>query len=151
MRLSPAQKRPVPGWADPIGHRRVIRDDKRLRPREIVVEEGGSRVRVNRRFLYAGVFLAAIGGVLVATDLDVVDTAALADAVRLWPLIPIAIGLGILLRRTQFSLSSGLIAAAIPGLVLGAAFAAGPRFVGDCGARRDPAGVATQQGTFEGP
>src|SRR5207248_6958252 len=109
-------------------------------------------MRVNRRFLYGGVFLAAIGSVLVATDLDVVNTAALADALRLWPLIPIAVGLGIVLRRTQFSLSSGLVAAALPGLLLGGAFAVGPRFVGDCGVRSDePTQTVGQQGTFERP
>ena len=43
-------------------------------------------IRVNRRFLYWGVVLSAIGGVLVAADLGAVDTPTLTDALRLWPL-----------------------------------------------------------------
>jgi hypothetical protein len=118
-------------------------------PREIVAQEG-IPMRVNRRFLYGGVFLVAIGGVVVAADVGAVDTAALSDAIRLWPLVPIAIGLGIVLRRTQFGLSTGLFAAAVPGLVLGGAVAVAPRFVADCGARGETASLTTQQGTFGG-
>ena len=47
-------------------------------------------MRVNRKFLYAGLFLVAIGGVVVAADQGAIDAATLADVVRLWPLIPIA-------------------------------------------------------------
>jgi hypothetical protein len=108
-------------------------------------------MRVNRRFLYAGVFLVAIGGVLVAADLGVVDTAALTDTLRLWPLAVIAVGLSLVLRRTQFSLPGGMLAAAVPGLVLGGAFAIAPRFAGDCGAPGEPAGISTQRGNFDGP
>lgn len=43
-------------------------------------------MRVNRRFLYWGILLVALGGVLVAADLGAVDTPALTDALRLWPL-----------------------------------------------------------------
>ena len=108
-------------------------------------------MRVNRRFLYWGIFLVAIGGVLVAADLRAVDTATLTDALRLWPLAVIAIGLSIVLRRTRLSLPGLLIAAAIPGLVVGGALAVAPRFVGNCGARGEPATSATTQGAFDGP
>lgn len=108
-------------------------------------------MRVNRRFLYWGIFLVAIGGVLVAADLRAVDTATLTDALRLWPLGVIAIGLSIVLRRTRLSLPGLLLAAAVPGLVVGGALAVAPRFVGDCGARGEPGSVATTRGTFDGP
>jgi hypothetical protein len=108
-------------------------------------------MRVNRRFLFWGIFLVAIGGVLVAADLRAVDTATLTDTLRLWPLAVIAIGLSIVLRRTRLSLPGLLLAAAVPGLVVGGALAVAPRFVGDCGARGEPASVATTQGTFDGP
>ena len=107
-------------------------------------------MRMNRRFLYWGIFLVAIGGVLVAADLGAVDTAMLTDALRLWPLAIVAIGLSLVLRRTQLSLPGLLLAAALPGLVLGSAFAVGPRFIGDCG-RGQSASVATTQGVFDGP
>ncbi len=108
-------------------------------------------MRVNRRFLGWGVFLVALGGVLVAADLQAVDSTAILDALRLWPLAVVAIGLGLVLRRTRFSLPAGLLAAAVPGLVLGGAFAVAPRIAADCGVGLASPAVETQQGTFDGP
>lgn len=64
-------------------------------------------MRVNRRFLYLGVLLAAMGGVLVAVDVRAVDTTIIADALRLWPFAFVAIGLGLVLRRTGLSVPGG--------------------------------------------
>ena len=108
-------------------------------------------MRVNRRFLYWGVFLAALGAVLVAVDLRNGDTAVIADALRFWPLAIVAIGVGLVLRRTRFSLPAGLLAAAAPGLVLGGSFALAPRLAIDCGNGAAPASVASREGTFDGP
>ncbi len=108
-------------------------------------------MRVNRRFLYWGILLVALGGVLVAADLGAVDTPALTDALRLWPLAIVAIGLRLVLRKTRWSLAGLMLAAALPGLVLGAAFAVAPRFAGNCGARGEVANAATTEGTFDGP
>ena len=91
-------------------------------------------MRLNRTFLYAGVFLVALGGMLVAANLGAFDSIALTDALRLWPLALIAIGLGIALRRTEFSVPTGMLAAAMPGLVLGGAIAVAPRYVPVCDA-----------------
>ena len=108
-------------------------------------------MRVNRRFLYWGVFLVTIGAVLVAADLHVVDAATIADALRLWPLAFVAIGLGLVLRRTRFSLPGGMVAVAVPGLLLGGGFALAPRIAVDCGAGTTSTTVATHQGVFDGP
>lgn len=108
-------------------------------------------MRVNRRFLYWGVFLVAMGAVLVAADLNGVDETTIADALRLWPLAILAIGLGIVLRRTRFSIAGGMLAAALPGLVLGGAFAIGPQWAVDCGSLGEPATFVTREGTFDGP
>lgn len=108
-------------------------------------------MRVNRRFLYWGVFLVAIGGVLVAVDVRAVDTTTIGDALRLWPLAFVAIGLGLILRRTRFSVPGGMLAAAVPGLLLGGGFALAPRISVDCGAGGAPSSVATHQGVFDGP
>jgi hypothetical protein len=108
-------------------------------------------MRVNRRFLYWGVVLIAIGGVLVVADLTAVDTTTLTDLIRLWPLAIVAIGVSLLARRTRLALPALLAAALIPGLVMGAAFAVVPRYAGHCGARGDVANVASQSGTFDGP
>jgi len=109
-------------------------------------------MQVNRKFLYWGTFLVAVGGVLVATNLGELDTATLTDGLRLWPLAVVLIGLALVLRRNpQLSLSTGLLAAAVPGLVLGGAFAVAPRYTGDCGARTEPAVTERQEGTFDRP
>lgn len=108
-------------------------------------------MRVNRRFLYWGIVFVAIGGVLVATDLGAVDTPTLTDTLRLWPLAIVAIGLSLVLRRTRLSLPALMLAAAVPGLVVGGALAVAPRFAGACGVRVHPAGVTTTRGTFDGP
>ena len=108
-------------------------------------------MRLNRRFLYWGILLVAIGGVLVTADLGAVDTATLTDALRLWPLAIVAIGLSIVLRKTRFSLPGLMLAAAVPGLVVGGALAVAPRFAGVCGTRGEATSVATTQGAFDGP
>jgi hypothetical protein len=108
-------------------------------------------MQVNRRLLFWGLLLVAIGGVLVTADVGRLDTATLADLLRLWPLAVIAVGVSIVLRRTRFRVPALLVAALVPGLVMGAAFAITPRFADGCGARGDVANVATEQGTFGGP
>jgi hypothetical protein len=82
-------------------------------------------MRMNRTLLYTGVFLVAIGGAVMAAGL--LSTSTLIDVLRLWPVAVIATGLGIVFRRTQLSLVSGVLAVAIPGLILGGAMAVGPR------------------------
>jgi hypothetical protein len=108
-------------------------------------------MRVNRTLLYAGIFLVAIGGVVVAADLGVVGESILTGALRFWPLAVIALGLGLVLRRTRVSLSGGMLAAAVPGLLLGSAFAVVPRFTSFCGSVEEPTRTVTEQGTFDGP
>ena len=102
-------------------------------------------MRVNRKFLNAGLFLVAIGAIVVAADQGAIDAATLAELVRLWPLVPIAIGVALVVRRTNVGLPAGMLAAAVPGLVLGSAFAVVPAVRGHvrrahrAGARRSTA------------
>jgi hypothetical protein len=106
---------------------------------------------INRRFLYAGLFLVAIGGVVVLVELAVVDTTAITSALRLWPLAWIAIGAGIVLRRSRLALVAGILAAMIPGLTLGGFAAVAPRHGLDCAAGVEPAETTTQHGTLTTP
>ena len=108
-------------------------------------------MRINRRFLYAGTFLLGLGGVLVVADLNVVDAAILTDVVQLWPLAIVAIGIGLVLRRTQFGVAGGMVAAALPGLVLGGAFTAIPRLPTDCASQADAVPIASERGSFSSP
>ena len=106
---------------------------------------------INRRFLYVGLFLVALGGVFVAVDLSAVNTTVLANALRLWPLALVAIGAGIVLRRSRYALVAGVLAAMVPGLVLGGGLALAPRHGLDCGAGNESAETTSQQGAFAGP
>lgn len=104
---------------------------------------------VNRRFLYWGVFLVAAGAVTLLAQGDAVSNDVGAQALRLWPVAIIALGVGLLLRRTRFGLAGGLLAAAMPGLLVGGLIVAVPRFVPGCDGVA-PATFDTRQGTFAG-
>ena len=84
-------------------------------------------MRVNRTLLYAGVFVLALGAGLLLAGRWQLTTNDLIRVLGLWPLAVIAVGLALALRRTQLGLASGLLAAAIPGLVLGGVMALSPR------------------------
>ena len=84
-------------------------------------------MRVNRTLLYAGVFVLALGVGLLLAGRWQLTTNDLIRVLGLWPLAVIAVGLALALRRTQLGLASGLLAAAIPGLVLGGVMALSPR------------------------
>jgi hypothetical protein len=104
---------------------------------------------VNRRFLNIGVFLVAAGAVMLVAQGGAVDREDVARALGLWPVVVIALGVGLLLRRTRFGLAGGMLAAAMPGLLLGGVVIAAPRIGLECG-DVGPASLATQQGTFYG-
>jgi len=111
-------------------------------------------MNVNRRWLYGGVFLIALGAVLLAGQGDAVDGDVIAQAARLWPVLVIALGIGLLLRRTRFGLAGGMIAAAVPGLVLGGMLVAAPVAVAEVGPACNgvqPTSIATREGSFDGP
>ena len=81
---------------------------------------------VRRGLLYFGVFLVAAGGVTLLASAGVLDETRVADALAWWPLAVIAIGAGLVLRHTRAALPGGVVAAAVPGLMLGAMFVAVP-------------------------
>jgi hypothetical protein len=107
-------------------------------------------MRVRRSFLYWGAFLMALGGVLLAADLNRIDGAAVRDALRLWPLVLIAAGVALILRRTRIGWAGGMLAAALPGLALGGAVVAGSNLGFICGGDAG-APLTSQQGLFSGP
>jgi hypothetical protein len=84
-------------------------------------------MRVDRTLLYAGVFVVALGAGLLLAGRWQLTTNDLIGVLGLWPLAVIAVGLALALRQTQLSLASGLLAAAVPGLVLGGVMALSPR------------------------
>ncbi|MEO8207629.1 MAG: hypothetical protein ABI598_01245 [Chloroflexota bacterium] len=105
-------------------------------------------MHINRKTLYLGVFLIATGAaVLVARGSD---HARIVEALGLWPVAIIAIGAGLILRGTRISLAAGMVAAAVPGLLLGGFVVAGPDVRMDCG-EAHATSQATHEGAFNGP
>jgi hypothetical protein len=91
-------------------------------------------MRVNRTLLYAGVFVVALGAGLLLAGRWQLTMSDLIGVLGLWPLALIAVGLALALRHTPLSLASGLLAAAVPGLVLGGVMALSPRLAVESGA-----------------
>jgi hypothetical protein len=107
---------------------------------------------VRRGPLYVGVFLLAAGGVTLAVAGGLLDRTAVANTVAtLWPLAVIAIGVGLVLRRSPAALAAGLVAALIPGLALGATVVAAPAMPIACTEAAAPVGAAVvRDGAFAG-
>lgn len=103
-------------------------------------------MQISRRTLYLGVFLISFGAVWLLARDQAAD-AWVTQALGLWPVVVIALGVGLLLRRTRLALLGGLLAAAIPGVLLGGVVAAAPDFSMACG-DAGPATQVMQQGAF---
>ena len=107
-------------------------------------------MHIDRRFLHFGVFFIALGVVPLGVQLGWLDRAAVGDAARLWPVLLIAIGLGILLARSPFELVGGVLSAALFGLFLGGGLAAGAGALGCAGVGNGATTFPTSSGTFLG-
>ena len=78
-------------------------------------------MRINRSLLNWGVFLIALGGVPLAVDQGWLESDIASDLGRLWPLILVGIGLGLIMRWTPLSWFGGVLVAATFGVIFGAA------------------------------
>src|SRR5437773_503774 len=94
---------------------------------------GGSRMRVNRGFLFWGLGFVTAGLVALAIQLGYLDRTAMAVTWRLWPVILVAVGLSLILSRTPLALLGTVVAALVVGASAGTAIAVGPGFAADCG------------------
>jgi hypothetical protein len=105
---------------------------------------------IRRKPLYLGVFLVAAGAAILVAQAGGIDRSTVADALRLWPLAVVAIGAALLMRHTRAGLAGGLVAAALPGLLLGGAVSAAPNIDLDC-ALGSPGIPVVRDGSFAGP
>ncbi len=109
---------------------------------------------IDRRLLNWGIFFVALGAVPLLVQQGTVNHAAAGEAWKLWPLIIVGIGVGILLRRTPAAFAGGLVVAATFGLVFGGLLATGPDLAGisGCGNPNVHGAAVTSQGsgTFSG-
>jgi hypothetical protein len=82
-------------------------------------------MRIDRSLLNWGVFLIALGGVPLAVQRGWADAGIAGDLWRLWPLILVGIGLGLILRWTPMAWLGGALVAGTFGLIFGALVAGG--------------------------
>ena len=78
-------------------------------------------MRIDRSLLNWGVFLIALGGIPLAVDQGWIESDTAGDLGRLWPLILVGIGLGLILRWTPLAWFGGALVAATFGIIFGAA------------------------------
>lgn len=105
---------------------------------------------LDRRFLNWGVFFIVLGAVPLAVRADLISRDVLSGVWRLWPLILVGIGVGIMLRRTPAAFAGGLIVAATVGLVAGSGLAVGTDVIANCGDAPGSGTTFQQHGTFSG-
>jgi hypothetical protein len=105
-------------------------------------------MNLNRGRLNWGVFLIILGAVPLAYHQSIVSAATLGDAWRLWPLVLVGLGLGLVLSRTPAFFVGGLVVAACLGLVFGSLLAIGPNI--GCGHGSGANTLISRDGTFSG-
>ncbi len=106
-------------------------------------------MRIDRRFLGWGIFFIALGGVPLLVRQGLVAQSTAGDAWRLWPLVIVGIGVGILLRRTPAAVAGGMLVAATFGIVFGGLLASGPDLgnVAGCGNPNVTGPIVASQGS----
>ena len=105
-------------------------------------------MHVDRRFLGWGIFFIVAGALPLAVQGGYLPSGAASQVWRLWPLILVGLGIGIILGRTALGGLGGLIMAATFGLLVGGALAGGFDRIG-CGFDRND-GSASGPGTTVG-
>jgi len=96
------------------------------------------------------VSLAAAGIVMLVGLSDTAASEAIIQSVRLWPLAIVALGVGLLVRRTRFAVAGTLVAATLAGVVVGGAVVAAPNLDAFC-ADRQASAAPIQTGSLDGP
>jgi len=90
-------------------------------------------VNANRSRLNWGVFLIVLGAIPLAVEVGLIDRTVTGQVVGLWPIVLIALGIGIMLRFGPAHFAGGLLVAATFGLIGGALIAGGsPGLSGTC-------------------
>jgi hypothetical protein len=88
-------------------------------------------MRINSGLLFWGAALITAGALALAVQANLVPREAFADAWSLWPLILVAIGVGLLLSRSPLAWVGALVGGVVLGILGGALLTVGPS-VGAC-------------------
>jgi hypothetical protein len=92
------------------------------------------------------VFFILLGAIPIAVRQGLLREEDVARAWTLWPLLLIAAGIGLLLRRTRLELASGLISAGTLGIIGGGLLASGGIPFGSCGDEQGSVAFPAQRG-----
>jgi hypothetical protein len=103
-------------------------------------------MHLDRRLAGWGVFLVLLGAIPLLVQQGVLTKDMVARAWTLWPVLLIAAGIGLLLRRTPFDFVGGLVAAATLGILGGALLAGGFAAFTTCGTDKSGTTFAARQG-----
>jgi hypothetical protein len=109
-------------------------------------------MRIDPRLLNWGLFFILVGAIPLAVRQGAISEASVERWWSLWPLLLVAAGVGLLLRRTPLNFAGGLLSAATLGVMAGGLLATGftvPPFAG-CGDERGAVAFPTREGTFDG-
>ena len=111
---------------------------------------GGDRAR-RSAIPWLGLFFIVLGAVPLAVRGGLLTADAAATAWRLWPLILVGIGIGILLRGRTLAMAGGLIVALTSGLIGGGLIAGGLGDLGSlaCGEASASGPVDQRNGTLD--
>jgi hypothetical protein len=110
-------------------------------------------MRVSRRALGWGVFFVVVGIVALAVRAGWLEARLFADIGRLWPLVLVAIGVGLILERTAVGALGSILIGATFGLLVGGVLATGPAFGLGCATSAtdaSPGGPTPRTGSFAG-
>jgi hypothetical protein len=106
-------------------------------------------MKLHRGLLNWGVFLIVLAIIPLAVQWGYLDARVANDLLGLWPLILIAIGIGLILRLTAFEVVGGLLTAAVLGLLGGALIVGGVGSIGGaCVGGGSPTALETRSGPF---
>lgn len=109
-------------------------------------------MRLDSRFLNWGLFFIVLGAVPLAVQQGLISRDIAARAWQLWPLLIVAAGVGLLLRRTSLDFLGGLVVAVTVGAMLGGVIAVGADLadIGRACGSGDTRAFASQQGNLGG-
>jgi len=108
-------------------------------------------MRIDTRFLNWGVFFIVAGAIPLAVQQGILTADTVADWWRFWPLLIIAAGIGLLLRRTPVAFLGGVLLAGIFGVMVGGVITAGTSLdFGSiaCGNAKSTTAFATETGAL---
>lgn len=108
-------------------------------------------MRIDRGYLFWGIVFVLLGAIPLADREGWVHVVGVTDALRLWPLLVIGVGVAILFSRTRLALLATVVGALVLGTIAGTALASlGGGTLFECARTGDPTLERTNaQGAFE--